>query len=71
MYSLQATDLMLVSGGCDDTCKAATITWLQSCSYEDLQQLNHIFKKVVLSDEMKGVDGQTIVNAMIAAVEKL
>ncbi len=70
MFKLNESHLSLISAGCgSDACQEATLNFLQSCTMEQMKEVNRIFKNILLSDEMKNVDNETKIAALIAAIE--
>ncbi|MBS0286971.1 MAG: hypothetical protein JSR17_06730 [Proteobacteria bacterium] len=66
---LNPAELLAVSGGCPNNCKDATLVFLNTCTMEQMIEINKIFKTILLSDEMKNVDNDTKIAALIAAIE--
>ena len=70
LHQLTQDQLLAVAGGCgQESCKEATLNFLDTCTMEEMIQINKIFKNILLSDEMKGVDNDTKIAALIAAIE--
>lgn len=66
---LNPSQVLKVSGGCPDNCQDATLVFLHTCTMEQMIKVNQIFKTILLSEEMKNVDNDTKISALIAAIE--
>ncbi len=70
IFEIEETQLHAITGGCgEDSCKDATLNFLNACSMEQMFAINQIFKTILLSDEMKGVDNDTKIAALIEAIQ--
>lgn len=72
MRTLHIDETPTISAGClDNSCLETTLEFLHNCSYPQMQQINALFKSIILSDEMKGADEATIKAALIDAIQTM
>ncbi|MBN9286543.1 MAG: hypothetical protein BGO43_06325 [Gammaproteobacteria bacterium 39-13] len=72
MRLLHSHEQVIISAGCmEGACLQTTLEFLNNCSYSQMQQINVVFKSIILSDEMKGADEATLKAALINAIQNM
>lgn len=70
MRQIDLLEQHIISAGCDnESCKDITLALLETCDFAQMHQVNSLFKSIMLSDQMKGVDSDTLKAALVTAIQ--
>jgi len=69
MKHLTLDEIQPISGGTENTCQVATVALLQACQWHELQNINNIFKNIILAEREKGSNSEEIRAALIESIQ--